>query len=223
MLLLDLVEKLEPYGKLIQNNTDGIVIEVSDYERNFDKIDDIVYEWETRTGLKMDFDTYFGEIFQKDVNNYLLIDRENGHFKAKGSYVKGQSRLDYDLPIVNKALRAYMIDGVSPEQTINNCNDLIEFQLMAKLSNKYTHAQNAHGEKLNEKTLRIFASNDSRDTILYKVSKRTGKPQKIANCPEHSRVYNDSVNGVKAPAWLNKKWYIDMTYKRLEDFGINKI
>lgn len=84
LLLLDLVEHIEPYCELIQNNTDGIIVKLKDYEHDFDVLDDVVYEWEQRTGMKMDFDTYIGTIYQKDVNNYLLIDRKNGGSQGKG-------------------------------------------------------------------------------------------------------------------------------------------
>lgn len=57
--------------------------------------------------MKMDFDTFMGDIYQKDVNNYFLVDRETGAVKAKGAYVKKLSDLDYDLPIVNRAISEY--------------------------------------------------------------------------------------------------------------------
>lgn len=137
LLLLDLIEHIEPYIEgLVQNNTDGIIIKLKDYDRDFDIIDGIVAEWENRTGMRMDFDTYFGEIFQKDVNNYMLIDRETGAMKVKGAYIKKLSPLDYNLPILNKALVEYMVNGILPEQTINECDDLKEFQLVSKISNK---------------------------------------------------------------------------------------
>lgn len=65
LLLLDLVEHIENYVELIQNNTDGIIVKLKNYEKDFDVLDDIVYEWENRTGMTMEFDTFFGEIFQK--------------------------------------------------------------------------------------------------------------------------------------------------------------
>ncbi len=143
LLLLDLVEHLEPFVDLIQNNTDGIVFKVHNYERDFDKIDDIVYEWEQRTGMKMEFDTFFGEIFQKDVNNYCLIDRKTGAAKCKGAYIKKLSPLDYDLPIVNKALVDYMTKNIPVEQTISECDEMIMFQKIVKLSSKYKYGWHA--------------------------------------------------------------------------------
>ena len=219
LLLLDLIEHLEPYTDLIQNNTDGILIKLRDYENDFDIIDKVVSEWEKRTGMKMDFDTFFGEIFQKDVNNYLLIDRETGAMKVKGAYVKKLSPLDYDLPILNKALVEYMVNGVPVEKTINDCDDLKEFQLVSKISSKYSHI--LYGDKpIKEKCIRIFASKDSKDEGVKKVHATTGRPAKLQNSPEHCFIWNDEVNGVKTPEKLDRQWYIDKAIGRLKDFGI---
>ena len=219
LLLLDLIEHLEPFCELVQNNTDGIIIRLKDYDRDFDIIDDVVAEWEHRTGMKMDFDTFFGEIFQKDVNNYLIVDRETGAMKAKGGYIKQLSDLDYDLPILNKAVVNYMVHGILPEQTIKQCDDLKEFQLVSKISNKFSHI--LHGDKpIKEKCIRVFASKNPNDAGVKKVSIRTGRPAKLTNSPEHCFIWNDEVNGVKVPAKLDKQWYINFANKRLSDFGV---
>lgn len=219
LLLLDLIEHLEPFCELVQNNTDGIIIRLKDYDRDFDIIDDVVAEWEHRTGMKMDFDTFFGEIFQKDVNNYLIVDRETGAMKTKGGYIKQLSDLDYDLPILNKAVVNYMVHGILPGQTIMQCNDLKEFQLVSKISNKFSHI--LHGDKpIKEKCIRVFASKNPNDAGVKKVSIRTGRPVKLTNSPEHCFIWNDEVNGVKVPAKLDKQWYINFANKRLSDFGV---
>ena len=222
LLLLDLIEKLEPYCQLIQSNTDGILIKMPDGQdpnKWYEKIDDLAYEWEKRTGLVLEFDEYV-KVVQKDVNNYLVVSAD-GKYKSKGAYVKKLSDLDYgDFPIVNKAIVDYMVKGIPVEQTINGCADLKEFQMVTKIGGKYKHL--LHGGKiLNEKCVRVFASLRNHDGDLKKVSLRTGKPEKVANSPEHCFMWNDVIDGVKCPDYLDKQFYIDMARKRLVDFGVN--
>ena len=79
LLLLDLIEHLEviPDFRLIQSNTDGLIIQIPDTDEAFDMLDDICYEWETRVStdlcdIKLETDQ-IKEIYQKDVNNYLWM------------------------------------------------------------------------------------------------------------------------------------------------------
>lgn len=219
LLLLDLVEHIEPYCELIQNNTDGIIVKLKDYEHDFDVLDDVVYEWEQRTGMKMDFDTYIGTIYQKDVNNYLLIDRKTGAVKAKGGYVMKLNDLSYDLPIINKALVDYMIHGIPVRRTIMECQDLREFQLVSRISSKYTHI--LYGDKpIKEKCIRVFASNNHADPGVKKVHAVRKTTAKLTNSPEHCFIFNDDVKSVPVPDKLDRQWYIDFANKRLSDFGV---
>lgn len=219
LLLLDLVEHIEPYCELIQNNTDGIIVKLKDYEHDFDILDDVVYEWEQRTGMKMDFDTFIGTIYQKDVNNYLLIDRQTGAIKAKGGYVMKLNDLSYDLPIINKALVDYMVKGVPVSRTINDCQELREFQLVSRISSKYTHI--LYGDKpIKEKCIRVFASKDSSDPGVKKVHATRKTTAKLTNSPEHCFIFNDEVKGVPVPDKLDRQWYINFANKRLSDFGV---
>lgn len=219
LLLLDLVEHIEPYCELIQNNTDGIIVKLKDYEHDFDVLDDVVYEWEQRTGMKMDFDTYIGTIYQKDVNNYLLIDRKTGAVKAKGGYVMKLNDLSYDLPIINKALVDYMIHGIPVRRTIMECQDLREFQLVSRISSKYTHI--LYGDKpIKEKCIRVFASNNPADPGVKKVHAVRKTTAKLTNSPEHCFIFNDDVKSVPVPDKLDRQWYINFANKRLSDFGV---
>lgn len=216
LLLLDLMERLEPHCQIIQSNTDGILIKLHQDE-DYDLIDDVCYEWEQRTGMTLEFEEY-RRVFQKDVNNYIIVDAE-GKYKSKGAYVKKLNPLDYDLPILNQALVQYMVHDTPIEQTINACNRLIDFQLVTKISGKFAHIQ--HGEEiLKEKTIRVFASKDKRDQGVTKFSIRTGKPVKISNSPLHCFINNGDVTELPVPDKLDRKWYINFAYKRLNDFGV---
>lgn len=221
LLLLDLIEHLESNCNIIQSNTDGVLVKMpdgQDEDKWFNWVDDIAFEWEKRTGLKLEFEEY-REVFQKDVNNYIVV-TSDGHHKAKGAYVKELSNLDYgDFPIINKSLVDYMVKGVSIEKTIFNCDKLKDFQMVTKITNKYSCI--LHGDtKIKEKCVRVFASNDTGDEGIRKLSIRTGKPEKIANSPEHCFIVNDNVNNSTCPSKLDKQWYVDIAHERLKGFGV---
>lgn len=224
LLILDLIEKLEPVCEIIQSNTDGILIKMKRYE-DFDLIDDIVYEWEQRTDLNMEFDE-FKRVFQKDVNNYIMVpngdlydEKGKPRWKAKGAYVKKLNALDYDLPIVNEALVNFMIKGQSVEDTINGCDELKKFQKIVKVSGKYKHAIH-NGEILSEKCFRVFASNRTTDGEIRKFKDESRNPEKFANTPEKCFVFNEDVKNVKTPKYLDRSWYINIAKERLNQFGV---
>lgn len=220
LLLLDLMEKLELYAEIIQSNTDGILIKMPDGKDEdswFEIIDDIVYEWEHRTGLNMEFDEY-RKVFQKDVNNYVAV-TPDGKYKSKGSYVKKQNSLDYDLPIVNKAMLEYMVHDIPVETTIISCNQLIMFQKIVKLTGKFKNA--IHNEKiLSEKCFRVFASTRDSDTYIGKQKTDGATIEKFANTPEHCFIVNDNVKKATVDWRLDKQWYIDKAKERLTQFGV---
>lgn len=219
LLLIDLIEKIEPYCNLIQSNTDGIYLSFDD-ESNIPVVENIMHEWEKRTRLSLEIDFADG-IFQKDVNNYLLI--EGDTYKSKGSYLKKLTKIDYDLPILNKALINYFLEDKPLADTINECDDLIEFQKIVKVSKLYAYA--TYGEKkLNEKVLRVFASNKEDALGVFKAKIKNGEIglEKIANTPDKCFINNEYIIGTKVPDELDREYYIALAEKRLNDFFTKK-
>lgn len=221
LLLVDLIEKLEPYIELIQSNTDGILfkmpIRYKDIKTWYNIIDDIVWSWEQRTGMRMGFDIYT-KVFQKDVNNYLIVNLE-GKTKTKGSYTKALSKVDFDLPIINKALIDYMVKGTPVKRTIEDCKELIMFQKVVKLTGKYWRVWH-NGKYFSEKCHRVFASINSTDTYIGKCKTPGATIEKFANTPEHCFIDNGQVNGKETPQNLDRNWYIDLAHKRLKQYGV---
>lgn len=246
LMLLDLIEHLEavPGFELIQSNTDGLIIWIPDTDEAFEMVDDICWEWEQRCStdqcsILLELDN-ISEIYQKDVNNYLWVGAD-GSVERIGAYVKELSATDNDLPILNKALVEYMVHKTPVEQTINQCDDLIMFQKIVKLSEKYDWVEHEHctpvitktGKrvikevyeypekvKYSYKSYRVFASNSQDDGRLLKRKKVKTKGEKFGNTPDHCFICNDDVCGVKTPQTLDKAWYIDLAKKRLKQFGI---
>lgn len=215
LLLLDLIEHVEANTsfKLIQSNTDGVMFKLNSAD-DIPVYESICKEWEERSRMSLEHDI-INKVVQKDVNNYIIV-MEDGKVKSKGAYVKKLDKLDNDLPIVNKALMEYFINGVPVEVTINEAKYLIDFQKVVKVSSKYKYA--LHGDKkLNEKILRVFASKNYSDKGVYKINSK-GKPEKIAGTPEHCFIENGDVNGKRISRKLDRSWYIDVAKKRIVDF-----
>ena len=141
LFLIDLIDKLEDYCQIIQSNTDGILIKLYN-ESDEDMIKSIISKWEERTKFKMSYE-YFNKIIQKDVNNYIFV--ADDYIVTKGAWVKKLSKLDNDLPIVNKAIVDYFTKGISPRETIYGSDKLIDFQKITKISNKYDFGFHENG------------------------------------------------------------------------------
>ena len=218
LALLLLIEMLESLCQLIQSNTDGLIVKLNSLD-DYELIDDVCWEWEQLTGVKLAFDPIITKIYQKDVNNYLFIN-EDGEVEAKGAYVKKLSTLDYDLPIVNRAMREYMINSTPVEDTINNASDLIEFQKIVKLSGKYDFVE-WNGKKFYNKCYRVFATNIHNFGNICKVKVKKGNAEKFANTPEWCYLENGDIRGKKTFSHLDRQWYINLAHERLRQFGGN--
>lgn len=225
LLVLDLIEKLELAGaEIIQSNTDGVLVRMPDGYKGgedafFNMVDDVAHEWETRTGLTLEFDEY-RKVFQKDVNNYVIVNAE-GKYKTKGTYVKKLSDLDYDLAIVNEAIVNYLVGNVPIEKTILDCHDLKKFQLVKRVTAKYKSV--IHGDEvLNERCVRCFASTRSEDKGLFKIHAIKGNIAKIENTPERTFIVNGNINGIEIPPYLDKQWYIELAIRRVKGFIGNR-
>lgn len=224
LMLIDLMHKLvrDAGAEIIQSNTDGVLIRMPDGfdggpDAFYDRVDDVAYGWEHRTGMGLEFDE-FTRVYQKDVNNYVLV-AADGSMKTKGAYVKKLGPLDYDLAVVNKALVEYMVHGVPVEDTIAADDDLIDYQRVVKVSGKYKYGVHGH-ERLTDRCFRVFASTRESDGMIGRVKAGKAKPEKFGNTSWHSFIDNGDVHGKKCPGYLDRSWYIQLAKTRLAQFGV---
>lgn len=222
LLLIDLLENLEPYITLIQSNTDGIMFHTYEIE----KCREIIKEWEDRTGLIMEEDNV-KEVYQKDVNNYIMLDI-NGNIKTKGSYVKNYSVkkrkekfgnfVSNSMTILDEAIVKYLLYKIPIEDTILNCNDPIRFQITTKKGPTYKRVEwevdNDFIETNNVN--RVFASTNEKYGKLVKV-KQNGRRDTIASLPDHCLVYNKDIKDFDINL-IDKYWYVREAKKRTNDF-----
>jgi len=219
LMLVDLIDKLEnsvPSFELIQSNTDGLIIKIK--KADFDLVDDVCYEWESRCNMVLEFD-YIERIYQKDVNNYIFR-FTNGKLERKGKWTKEKSILDNDMAILNEALCAKLIDNVPIEKTIKGCDDLSKFQRIFKTGDKFKCVVlNVNGKdyETDNKCNRVFAVKTKGGTV-YKV-KESGRRDKVGETSRCSIIFNDDLSGVRPQDIdLDKQWYINECNKRYREF-----
>ena len=205
--------------ELYNLNTDGLMYEVDVSELPL--VDKICKEWEQTTRFELEIDD-ISEVWIKDVNNLLLI-KTNGDVKTVGGYlnygisVKGAWAINNNMTIVKKALIKYFTENVPVEQTINNCNDIFEFQIIAKAGVKYNETYHlVDGEKKPvQKVNRIYATVEERYGKIYKVKAENDMTSKIESLPEHCIIDNDNQLTIDK---VDKTFYIELAKKRINDY-----
>jgi hypothetical protein len=219
LLLVDLLEKLDPYIILVQSNTDGIVV----IPKNKDKVREIVAEWEKRTRIVVEYE-YAKGIWQKDVNNYIL-QYESGDIKTKGGYVSQYHGItNFTIRntrrIVDIAVTDYFVYDKPVEETINNCNDLELFQIITKTGGSYyktMHVRDDGNVQVN-KVNRVYATTDKTKGKLVKFKRSADgylRQDSIANLPDNCEVDNTNIFDIKN---LDRQYYIEDAIKKINDF-----
>lgn len=222
LFLMELAQHLYadiPGLKIVQLNTDGIMVECG--KADLDKLNEICDEWQARTGFELEEDSVM-KIAQKDVNNYVEV-QPGGKAKAKGGYlVKGIStvgafNINNSCCIVATALKEYFVNGTPVEDTINQCDDIFQFQIVAKAGAKYKEAYHVVGDVKEpvQKVNRVYATADTKYGKLFKVKAEDDSTAKIEMLPEHCIIDNDNQLSISD---VDKTFYIEMAKKRVNDF-----
>ena len=202
----------------INFNTDGIMFAIDINE--LPKAYEVKEEWEQRTMLELEEDLIHS-VYQKDVNNYI-IEKTDGSITTKGGYVSNYDKKEKDLivnnsmSILDKAIVNYFVHGVPAEQTIQECQDVLQFQNIAKTGHTYTHTiHEVDGRSVKvQKVNRVYATMDEKYGTIYKV-KENGRQDKIANTPLNAIVDNGNEISINQ---IDKQWYIDLAEKRINDY-----
>lgn len=205
--------------RIVQLNTDGIMVECN--KNDYERLSEICKEWQERTGFELEEDTVV-KIAQKDVNNYIEVQADGLH-KAKGGYLvkgiaaAGAFNVNNSCVIVATALREYFLHGTPVGDTINACDDIFQFQIIAKAGAKYREAYHLiNGEKHPvQKVNRVYAAKDERYGKIYKVKAEDDSEAKIDSLPEHCIIDNDNELSIED---VDRTFYIEMAKKRVDDF-----
>lgn len=241
LLLLELAEHVVAEcksAKIVQLNTDGIMVSLDNADEA--KWQEITQEWQDRTGFELEED-YIQKIVQRDVNNYIEVPVGGGSPKLKGACLVrgvltndnidfaamgypawnnisgGAFKINNDYCIVSKAITDYFVNGTPPEQTINDCQDIMQFQIISKVGGKYSNCyQIVNGEKIEvQKVNRVYATKDLSKGTLYKKHAITGNDAKVPSLPAHCIVDNNNKLTIDA---VDKSWYIKKAVRHINEF-----
>lgn len=241
LLLLELSNHLLaecPTLKIIQLNTDGIMV-------SFDNSDEakwqkITQEWQDRTGFELEED-FIKKIIQRDVNNYIEIPADGGKPKVKGGVLVrgvltngkfdfselglptwecisgGAFKINNDATVISSAIQAYFINGTPVEEYIENDNEILHYQLIAKAGAKYKACFQMIGDEAYpmQKVNRVYAVEDYNAGTLYKTHAVTGRDSKIPGLPMHCIVDNSNRLDISV---VDKSWYVREAKRHIREF-----
>ena len=211
LLLINLIEKLEPYCRLVQSNTDGIII----IPYNKEKCDEVIQEWMDRTHLILEKDTAHA-IFQKDVNNYILVE-DSGSVHTKGRDVaqyssrKVQHLIRNHLKILDKMIVEFLVYNKPLEIALDT--PLSDLQNIKKVGSTYEAVYWEKPEGLVKCSNTVNRIYPTKDTSYGKLKKKHRSKENLDNLPDipdHCMVINENIRGktlADVIDWIDLDWY----------------
>ena len=193
--------KTIPYIKIIQTNTDGILIYVK--KIYYDKVKQLMQEWTDVSGINMEEDQV-DKIWQRDVNNYLLVMRD-GKVKCKGGwlntdfhrpgYVTVGSRSAF---VSAKAAKEWFLNGTNVVDTILKDRDIGDFVMSCTKGPSYSYVvqkMSDGSENRLFKCNRVIATKDRKVGKIYKIKRYKGNLSytQMASIPDYCKLINEDL------------------------------
>lgn len=240
LFLVDLLEKLDGKVKLIQSNTDGIIVKPLATSSK-EEVLNIVKDWCDRTHFVIKPKT-IDEIWQRDVNCYCYRVGDNISYKgdvfiadwAITRPVEHEHYNSKEAAIIATSVVSYLLEGTDVETTVYGYQDDVKYYayLTKKRSFRYC-TYDLTDLKTNTTTStrcddlnRVFAYNN-KDVVgmVYKYKlddEGKVKKCKIPNLPDSVFIDNldirDSKGKERVQAKLDYQYYIDRAYEHLQTF-----
>lgn len=229
LIMTNMYELIKGKAQFIQSNTDCHAY-IPNSEVDDTAIDDALDEFANKIGITLDKDM-FQEIWQKDVNNYIAV-TPKGKVKIKGA-IGLTGGLKISKAIVSNAFINYLVAGKDYKEYINECNELRQFQIIAKTGWSYdkTIIRDIEGKESSaQKVNRVFAVKDKTKAVeLFKVKEgqlldieadefrgTTSYTKGLPNAPEYYTISNEAIGEGITIDEVDKQYYIDQVEDTLE-------
>ena len=203
-MLYEMLVEAIPGAIPLMQNTDGLETMIPrEYVK---KYMDICAEWERITNLQLEHDKY-SKLVLGDVNNYIAV-TEDGKSKCKGRFEYENLALhkNKSFLIIPKALHAYFVDGVEPEEFMKQNQNIFDYCGGVKIKGDWTFYEHVitNGQ---------FQKNELQHTIRYFISK-TGCKVIKTNLLDGREIQ------IESGQWM-QTIFIDHEEKDFNDYNIN--
>jgi hypothetical protein len=203
-MLYEMLTEEIPGAIPLMQNTDGLETLIPrEYQ---DKYMEICARWEEITNLQLEHTTY-SKIVLGDVNNYIAV-TEDGKSKCKGRFEYDNLALhkNKSFLIIPKALHAYFVEGIQPDEFIKSNKNIFDFCGGVKIKGDWRFVEHkiSNGE---------YVANELQHTIRYYVSHKGSKIIKTNN--QDTREIQ-----IESGQWM-QTLYIDHNDQPFENYDIN--
>lgn len=194
-------------SKIIQTNTDGILCYLR--RKDLPVLDKLQKEWSDVSGINMERD-FVKKIWQRDVNNYLLVKEtpDGDKVKRKGLWLNDDYlRPGYVLTasanafVCAKAVQRFLIYGEDIVENVVNNKNIKDFCISCTKGPTYRGViqRTTDGDIQLFKANRVVATKDQNKGKLYKYKMYKGNISytQMPSTPEHCLLVNDDLSHYK--------------------------
>ena len=218
MMLYEMLSEGIPGSVPLMQNTDGVEMIIPKQYR--DKYLEICKEWETITNLQLEHDQYTKMIIG-DVNNYIAVNTA-GKSKCKGRFEydnlalhKNKSHL-----IIPKALYAYFVNDILPEQFLQDNRNIFDYCAGVKIKGDWEFQQTCIIDReitrqTLQKTLRYYIS--TKGCKIYKVHKYDKREIQLESGKWMQQLFNLYEDKPWAEYNIDESYYLDKIYKEINN------
>lgn len=217
--LYEMITQRIPDAIPLMQNTDGLETMIpSQYK---DLYFEICQEWEQMTSLQLEHDEY-SKLIIRDVNNYIAI-YKNGKTKCKGFFEYKDLALhkNKSFLIIPKAIYAYFVDGIKPEDYLMTNTNIYDYcgAVKAKGSWNFVEKKIVDGEFKTtylQKLNRYYISNQGvKITKVHpdgrEIQVESGKWMQTI-CNNMSEIIDKDISILD----INYQYYLERIYKEIE-------
>ena len=203
-MLYEMICEEIPEAIPLMQNTDGLETMIP--RNKVDRYMEICKEWEKITNLQLEHDKY-SKLVLGDVNNYIAV-TEDGKSKCKGRFEYKDLALhkNKSFLIIPKALHAYFVDGVQPEDFLAQNKNIFDYCGGVKIKGDWRFEECFIKDG-------VYQEQKLQHTIRYYISKTGSKIIKKNNSDGREIQ-------IEAGRWLQTTM-VDYIEKPFEEYDIN--